>query len=265
MNTTNILYAIAALGGMGVLLGARLGMADKLFAVQVDERVALVRENVAGANCGACGYPGCDAFSVAVVAGQAPVTGCTPGGVKSAEALAEIMGVSSGDLEPMVARIRCQGGCGISVDRYEYTGLKSCRHAAGLAGGPKVCSSACYGLGDCQRVCQFDAISFVNGLCVIDPEKCTACGMCVAECPNSLIKLLPQAASVTVRCRNTQAPKIANGACEFACISCKRCEKACEYDAIHVTNFLAEIDPAKCTLCEACVAVCPKKCITVSA
>ena len=55
MNTTNILYAIAALGGMGILLGALLGMADKLFAVQVDERVALVRENVAGANCGACG------------------------------------------------------------------------------------------------------------------------------------------------------------------------------------------------------------------
>ncbi len=265
MNTTSILYAVAALGGMGVFLGLMLGIAGKAFAVEVDERVALVREKVAGANCGACGYPGCDAFAVAVVKGEAPVTGCTPGGVKCAEALAEIMGVSSGDLKPMIARIRCLGGCGVSADRYTYEGLKSCRHAAGLAGGPKVCSSACYGLGDCERVCQFDAISFVNGLCVIDPEKCTACGMCVSQCPNNLIKLLPQAATVTVRCRNTQPPRVANSACTFACIACKRCEKACEYDAIHVNNFLAEIDPDKCTLCGACVEVCPKKCITISA
>lgn len=265
MNTTLILSAVVALGGMGVLLGALLGWADKLFAVEVDERVARVRENVAGANCGACGYPGCDAFAEAVVKGEAPVTGCTPGGVKSAEALAEIMGTTGGDFKPMIARVRCQGGDGISADRFAYEGLKSCRHAAGLAGGPKMCPSACYGLGDCERVCQFDAISFVNGLCVIDPEKCTACGMCVAECPNSLIKLLPQAATVTVRCRNTQAAKAANSVCEFACIACKRCEKACEFDAIHVNNALAEIDTDKCTLCGACVDVCPKKCITVSA
>lgn len=265
MNTNAILYAIVALGGLGVIFGILISITDKVFAVVVDERVALVRENVAGANCGACGYPGCDPFAEAVVKGLAPVNGCTPGGVKSAEALAEIMGVAGGNEKPMVARIRCQGGCDISADRYEYQGLKSCRHAASLAGGPKVCSSACYGLGDCQKVCQFDAISFENGLCIIDPEKCTACGMCVSQCPNSLIKVLPQAATVTVRCRNTQAPKIANQACTFACISCKRCEKACEFDAIHVNNFLAEIDPEKCTLCEACVAVCPKKCITVSA
>ncbi len=265
MNTTAIIAAIAVLGGLGIVFGALISVTDKVFAVQVDERVAKVRENVAGANCGACGYPGCDAFSEAVVKGEAPVTGCTPGGAKSAEALAGIMGVVSESMEPSVARIRCQGGCGISVDRYEYTGIKSCAHAASLAGGPKVCPSACYGLGDCQKVCQFDAISFENGLCVIDPEKCTACGMCVAQCPNSLIKLLPKAASVTVRCRNTQPPKVAMPVCTYSCIACKRCEKACEYDAIHVNNFLAEIDPAKCTRCEACVAVCPKKCITVSA
>lgn len=265
MDTHAIMYAIAILGGMGISLGVLLSLADKVFHVQVDERVALVRENVAGVNCGACGYPGCDPFAEAVVRGEAPVTGCTPGGVKSATALAEIMKVSSGDIEPMVARIRCQGEDGISKDRFVYEGIKSCHHAVSLAGGPKMCPSACVGLGDCQRACQFDAISFVNNLCVIDPEKCTACGMCVAQCPNMLIKLLPRAATVTVRCMNTQAPKLANAACERACIACKRCEKACEYDAIHVTNFLAEIDVDKCTKCEACVPVCPKNCITISA
>ncbi len=265
ININAILYAVAVLGGLGVVFGALLSLADKVFAVEVDERISLVRTAVAGANCGACGYPGCDAYAQAVVKGEAATTLCTPGGVTTAIALAEIMGVAGGDIEPMVARIRCQGGDGISKDRSKYQGYSSCRHAMSLAGGPKVCPSACVGLGDCFRACQFGAISFENNLCVIDPVKCTACGMCVPACPNSLIKLLPRAATVTVRCMNTMPPKPANDSCQFACIACKRCEKACEYDAIHVTNFLALIDTDKCTKCEACIAVCPKKCITLSA
>ena len=78
MSTTAILYGIAVLGGLGVVFGVILSFADKVFAVPVDERVALVRENVAGANCGACGYAGCDPFAEAVVRGEAPVNGCTP-------------------------------------------------------------------------------------------------------------------------------------------------------------------------------------------
>ena len=265
MSTTAILYAVAILGGFGVVFGVVLSFADKVFHVPVDERVALVRENVAGANCGACGYPGCGPFSEAVVRGEAPTNGCTPGGEKSAAALAEIMGVDAAVGEPMVARIRCQGGDGVSKDKSLYQGPRSCKQAMQLAGGPKVCPVGCVGLGDCQRVCQFDAIRFENNLCIIDPEKCTACGMCVKECPSNLIKLLPRAATVTVRCMSTLAPKPAMDSCARACIGCKRCEKACEYDAIHVNNYLAEIDVTKCTLCEACVAVCPTKCITVSA
>lgn len=264
MSTNAILYAIAVLGGLGIGFGLLLTLADKVFYVPVDERVVRVREAVAGANCGVCGYPGCDQFAEAVVRGEAPITGCTPGGGASASALAEIMGLDNVDVEPTVARVRCQGGDGIAKDSFQYQGFKTCRHAMSLSGGPKLCPTACVGLGDCERVCQFDAIRMVNGLSVIDPDKCTACGACITECPNSLIKLLPRAATVTVRCMNTQAPKPANLSCDHACIGCKRCEKACEYDAIHVTNFLAEIDVEKCTLCEACVAVCPKQSITVS-
>lgn len=264
MNLNAVLYALAVLGGFGALFGILLSYADKVFFVPVDERVAQVREAVAGANCGACGYPGCDAFSTAVVAGEAPTNGCTPGGASCAAALAQIMGVDAVDEEPMVARIRCQGGDGVSKDKAIYQGLESCHQAMTLAGGPKVCPTACVGLKDCYRVCKFDAISFVNGLCVIDPVKCTACGMCVLECPNNLIKLLPRSAAVTVRCMNTQAPKPAMDSCSRSCIGCKRCEKACQYDAIHVTNFLALIDTDKCTKCEACIPVCPNQSITLS-
>jgi RnfABCDGE-type electron transport complex B subunit len=75
-----VLYAIAALGGLGILFGLVLGVADKKFAVKLDERVSAVRSVVAGANCGACGYAGCDAYAAAVVKGEAKANACTPGG-----------------------------------------------------------------------------------------------------------------------------------------------------------------------------------------
>jgi ferredoxin len=108
----------------------------------------------------------------------------------------------------------------------------------------------------------FDAMKIENGIVVIDEEKCTSCGMCVKECPRTLIKLLPREAKVTVRCLNQASAKDARAACSKACIACRRCEKACNYDAIHVIDNCAIIDPEKCTLCGECVKVCPTKCIT---
>lgn len=128
-----------------------------------------------------------------------------------------------------------------------------------------MCQYACMGLGDCFDVCKFDAIRMVDTLAVIDEEKCTACGMCVKACPRGIIEMLPRKATVTVRCQNQASAKEARESCSKGCIACKRCEKACEFDAIHVNNGFAKIDPEKCTLCEACVAVCPCDCITVVA
>ncbi len=91
---------------------------------------------------------------------------------------------------------------------------------------------------------------------------CTSRGLCVKECPRNLIKLLPRSAKVTVRCLNAASGRDARAACDKACIACKRCEKACAYDAIHVIGNCAIIDPEKCTLCGECVKVCPTKCIT---
>lgn len=261
MDITAIIKAVAALGGLGILFGLILTFADKMFYVPVDERVAKVRESLSGANCGACGYAGCDAYAQAVVSDGADISCCTPGGQKTLDALAEIMQKDSLKADPMVARVLCQGERGVVKHHADYVGYQTCASAVSYAGGPTQCSWGCVGLGDCVKVCQFSAMKIENELVIIDEEKCTACGMCVKECPRSVIKLFPKAARVTVRCKNAAAPKDAKEACDKACIGCKRCEKSCNFDAIHVVNSCAVIDSEKCTLCGECVKVCPTKCI----
>ncbi len=256
-----IIYAIAALGGLGILFGLVLGLADKKFAVEVDERVQAVRAAVAGANCGACGYAGCDAYAAAVVKGEAPATACTPGGAKTVKAIAAIMGVDAEAAEPLVARVRCQGTCENVSLRYDYSGVQSCRAASGISGGPSACEFGCVGLGDCVAHCAFDAIQIVDGVAVIDDDKCTGCGVCVSTCPRSIIQMLPKDQTVVVMCRNEAIGRIARLQCKTACVGCKRCEKQCPSDSIHVINGVAIIDETTCTRCGACIPVCPMHCI----
>ena len=258
-----ILYAGLVLGGIGLVFGLVLTFASKKFHVETDERVGKVRECLAGANCGACGYAGCDGFAAAVVNGEAPVNGCKPAGAQGAAQIAAIMGVEAEAGEKMVARVLCQGVKGVAKERYVYDGYKSCVAAAGIAGGPKECRFACIGLGDCMDHCAFGAITMKDGVACIDEEKCTACGKCVEVCPRSSIKLLPAEQKVIVRCHNSDIARVARAVCMDACIGCGRCKKECKYDAIVVENGYARIDPDKCTRCGACAGVCPCNCITV--
>ena len=86
-----MLIAIISLGGLGFALGAGLSIASKKFAVELDPREEAVLKVLPGANCGACGFPGCGGFAAAVARGDAPVVGCTAGGVGVAKALGAIM------------------------------------------------------------------------------------------------------------------------------------------------------------------------------
>lgn len=254
------IYPIILFAALAVISGVLLTVASKVFAVEVDERVDAVKEVLPQINCGACGYSGCEDYANAVINGE--VTNlCKPGGDETSKKISEIMGSGYLDVTEEVAFVHCNGNCKATSDKFEFEGMPSCSAANRFYNGKGVCASACLGYGDCVAVCAYDAICMVDGIAVIDPERCTACGLCVKQCPKLLITMKPETNIVSVACSSKDSGKVTRQLCSNGCIACKICERKCEYDAIHVIDNRAIIDSDKCTNCGVCVQVCPVKCI----
>ena len=96
MSMTGIILAAVVVGGTGLFIGIFLGLADKQFAVEVDEKEEAILGVLPGNNCGGCGYPGCSGLAAAIAAGNAPIDQCPVGGAPVAAKIGEIMGVEAG-------------------------------------------------------------------------------------------------------------------------------------------------------------------------
>ncbi|MCD7836741.1 MAG: RnfABCDGE type electron transport complex subunit B, partial [Lachnospiraceae bacterium] len=191
MSITGIVTAMVIVGIVGIFVGLFLGAAGIKFKVEVDEKEEAVLAALPGNNCGGCGYAGCSNLAAAIAKGEAPATACPVGGEPGGRKIAGIMGVSAESSERQVAYVHCRGDCEKAVSDYEYHGLKDCRMMSFVPnGGPKSCNSGCLGYGSCVKVCPFDAISIVNGIAVVDREKCKACLKCVYFCPKHIISLI---------------------------------------------------------------------------
>lgn len=261
MDFLGIVKACVAVGAVGVIIGVLLGIAAKFLAVNVDEKEEKIRELLPGNNCGGCGYPGCDGLACAIAKGEAPVNGCPVGGQRVADVIGEIMGQSV-KAEKMVAFVKCNGDCDSAKTKYEYTGVMSCKEVANVPGaGPKACTYGCLGFGSCVKACQFDAIHVVNGVAVVDREKCVACGKCVVACPKGLIELMPYESYYVVPCNSKDKGVDVKKNCSTGCIGCTLCTKDCPTDAIKVKDFLAHIEQDLCCGCGLCKDKCPQKVI----
>jgi len=254
---STIIVPLIVLGGLGLIFGVGLSIASKAFAVEIDPKVEAIRKVLPGANCGACGFPGCDGLSSAIAEGKAPVNGCAVGGSAVGEKVAKIMGVAAQVGDKKVAKVLCQGTECNAIDKYEYNGIHDCKAANNVAGGSKACQFGCLGYGTCKEVCQFGAIDIVDGIAVIDPEKCTSCGQCIKACPKGIIKLVPYKQKVIIKCSSKEFGKTVKDKCKVGCIGCQICVKSCPKQAIVFENNLARIDYEKCVNCGLCAQKCP--------
>ncbi len=256
---TEILIAAAVMGGLGLAFGVMLAIFSKVFAVPVNPKVTEVRAVLPGANCGGCGFPGCDGFASAVAEGQAPVNGCPVGGQAVADQVAAIMGVDAGQAQRMVATVKCQGTDDKCKPKFQYDGIQDCVSAALVGDGNKACHYACLGLGTCEKVCQFGAIRIDERgkIATVDADKCTGCMACINACPKKVLSLQPAEAPVQLLCRAAEQGKLVSDNCKVGCIGCELCYGACKFGAIEMKNHLPVIDRDKCVGCMMCAEVCP--------
>jgi RnfABCDGE-type electron transport complex B subunit len=238
-----ILDAVLILGGVGLVFGVLIAVANKKFWVWNDPRIDIVAQMLPNNNCGACGLPGCRAFAERAVEGKVTPAECTVSSEAAREQIATFLGVDVGEAVKNVARLLCAGGTDVAAAQAEYRGLQTCAAAAAVAGGGKGCAWGCLSLADCERVCDFDAIYMSEtGLPVVDVDKCTACGDCVEACPKALFELRPLNAGLLVQCRNLIGGDEVLDQCKVACTACGKCVQDAVEGLISVASGVAVID-----------------------
>lgn len=265
MEPITILHATITLTAAGLLMGFLLVYAHEKLSVPQDENVKNINEALPQVNCGACGYPGCSSYADAIALKNAPLNLCAPGGEETAKKIALLMGASVPETRKMTAFIRCKGDQHSAELKYAYHGILECAQAEIFFKGPKTCEHSCLGLGSCFRACMFDAITIHSNLSVkINPEKCTACGMCVNVCPRNIISFLPfdKKPFFQTSCQSVENALSTRKECSIGCFGCGLCAKNCIANAITVKNNLAAIDYNLCVNCGECEKICPAKSIT---
>lgn len=259
-----MIIPITVLSSVGLFFGVALSISAKLLHVKVNKKIAEIDEVLPGTNCGACGYPGCMGFAIAVANGEASTAGCLAGGAEVAMDVAGVMGTDHIEVEETIAVVNCKGGYAEATERAVYEGIHDC-HAAELIGnGTKECSHGCLGLGSCVKTCSYDAIIITdNGLAVIDPDKCTGCEGCLTSCPRNLITMMPKDRNIFLACNNHDRGAKVKKYCSVGCTGCTLCVKAATVEgSVTMDNFLPVLDYQKEDNFVAAAYKCPSNCFT---
>ena len=260
IDINKVLIVVLIVAVIAVIFSLLIVLVSKLCAVKEDERANAVKEKLAGANCGGCGFAGCSDFAKALSEGKADISMCGPTPNENKAEIAQILGVPFSATEQAYAVVHCAGGIN-SKNKYEYIGNESCLSQALYMGGKKQCPNGCMGNGTCERICPYNAIKVIDGVAYANKALCEACGLCVKNCPKKLIELIPKSSKVYVACSTYCKGKESMDNCKVGCIGCGLCAKNCPANAITMVNNLPIIDYAKCTGCKTCAKKCPRKCI----
>ncbi|MBP5686632.1 MAG: RnfABCDGE type electron transport complex subunit B [Clostridia bacterium] len=260
VNTGKLFTVLAVIAVLSILFALLIVTVSKLCAVKEDGRIEEIKDKLANANCGGCGFAGCAEFAKAVAEGRANIDDCGPTSPESKKRIAEILGIEYAGKKVAAAKVHCSGGDNCTT-LFNYVGNQTCSALSVFNGGNKGCIFGCLGCGDCKDACEYGAITMENGVSTINEELCVACGKCVKACPRNLISFLPKDGDVYIGCSSKHRGKDVMNVCKKGCIGCGLCAKNCPEGAITMEDNLPVIDYAKCTGCLTCVEKCPRKCI----
>ncbi|MDX1480152.1 MAG: electron transport complex subunit RsxB [Woeseiaceae bacterium] len=155
--------AVVTLTVLALLAGLILGFAYRRRPGGSDELVDRVDALLPQTQCAQCGYPGCRPYARAIVAGEADINLCPPGGEATVRRLAELL---ARDPLPLVAGpVTPQRVAVIDED-------------------------LCIGCTHCRAACPVDAIVGAHQyMHTVIESECTGCELCVAPCPVDCITM----------------------------------------------------------------------------
>lgn len=237
-----IIIAISLLSGLGFFFGLFLAIIARIFHVEVDPKIEKIGDILPGANCGACGYPGCAGYADAIVTKDVDINLCSPGGEEVVNKIGSILGKKATAKTKMVAKIFCLGDDAVAEKDFEFNGDEDCSTVYNYFQGEKTCKYGCLGRGNCMRVCPVGAIKrdALNRVW-IDANECISCEKCLSVCPTHVIKMVPINKGYFVACSSPEPGKIVRKICKKGCIGCKICEKLTGPEKMSVENFLASV------------------------
>lgn len=161
---TAMLIAIGVIGATALVSGLVLGFASRRLPGNADTVVEEVNRLLPQTQCAQCGFPGCRPYAAAIVAGDAAINLCPPGGDEVVQRLAELLGrspeplVQAAPAQPLIARID---------------------------------ETRCIGCARCRDACPVDAISGAHQyMHTVISAECTGCELCLEPCPVNCIVLV---------------------------------------------------------------------------
>jgi len=260
-----VISAGVTLLGVGLIFVIILTIANAKLKVEQDPIVEAILNVLPGANCGGCGLAGCSAYAEAVVKDHGLMGKCGPGGDALVKDMAAILGIEAAASAPVRAVVHCSAKSSDKINTTRYTGIKSCGESQMVAGAIG-CPYGCLGYGDCEAVCEFDAIHVIEGLTAVDYEKCVGCGACVKACPRQLIELLPfkEDPMLVISCASVDKAKEVRSYCKVGCVGCGLCAKMAP-NAFQMKQNLAVIDYenyGRWADCDKAIEKCPRAIMT---
>ncbi len=159
-----IFTAVAIITTIALTAGLLLSLASRRLPADTDRVVEEVNALLPQTQCAQCGYAGCRPYAEAIVAGEASINLCPPGGIETIERLAHLLGrepepLAAPATSPIVALID---------------------------------ESICIGCTHCRAACPVDAITGAHQyMHTVIRSECTGCELCVAPCPVDCIRMVP--------------------------------------------------------------------------